>query len=286
VAVTSGAPAPDPAAIRREVGRLRELPTLPAVVQRVSAVLERPDADLAEAAALVETDQVLTAQLLRLANSAFYGVSGRIASVTQALTILGTTVTRSLLYSASVLDLRIDLTGFFEHAVGVGVAAGALARRLGLERAEEVSGAGLLHDLGKVVLYRQAPEAFAAVLRRTTEERVSFRSAERALLGVDHTEVASWLLTRWRIPPRVLEPVVHHHTPEAAVTAPVETAVVHVANSLVRAYGYGFGGDAGVPPVAPVAWSRLGLGPADLDDLLVDFERDLHAALEGARFAR
>src|SRR5262245_3820249 len=107
------APAPERAAMRRAVERLRELPTLPSVVQRVTAVLDAPDADLAEAAALIETDQVLTAQLLRLANSAFYGVSGQIASVAQALTILGTTITRSLLYSTAVLDLRINLTGFW-----------------------------------------------------------------------------------------------------------------------------------------------------------------------------
>jgi putative nucleotidyltransferase with HDIG domain len=275
---------PEPAAIRRQVERLRELPTLPAVAERVAAVLDGADADLAEAAALIETDQVLTAQLLRLANSAFYGVSGRIGSVGQALTILGTAVTRSLLFSTSILDLRINMTGFWEHSIGTAVAAGALAKRLGLVRPEEVSGAGLLHDLGKVVLYERAPEAFAAVLARTAAEPVSFREAERALLGLDHAEIASWLLARWRLPARMLEPVAYHHAPAQARGAPQETAVVHVANSLVRAYGYGFGGDGGVPPIAPRAWALLGLEPGSLDELLELFETDLHRALDGARF--
>ncbi len=274
------APAPERAAMRRQVERLRELPTLPAVVQRVTAALDAPDADLAEAAALIESDQVLTAQLLRLANSAFYGVSGQIASVGQALTILGTTITRSLLYSTAVLDLRINLTGFWEHSIGTAVAAGALAKRLGLAHPEEVSGAGLLHDLGKVILYKQAPETFAAVLAHAAAERIAFRDAERALLGVEHAEVASWLLARWHFPARILEPVTWHHEPERARAAPVETAIVHVANSLVRAYGYGFGGDAGVPHIAPAAWARLGLAAADLDALLSDFETDLRQAIE------
>src|SRR5581483_1845561 len=225
--------AADPRTIRREVERLRELPTLPIVVQRVADTLANPEADLAEAAALIETDQVLTAQLLRLANSAFYGLSGRIGSVTQALTVLGTTVTRSLLYSTSVLDLRINLTGFWEHSIGTAVAAGALAKRLGLKAPEEVSSAGLL--------------------------------------------------PRWRFPMRVQEPVVHHHAPERARSAPVETAVVHVANTLVRAYGYGFGGDTCVPPVSAAAWRLLGLGPDALDALLEDFEADLYAAVETSR---
>ena len=128
---------------------------------------------------------MLTAHLLRVANSAFYGLSGKIASVGQALTVLGTTVARSLVYSTAVLDLRIELRGFWEHSVGTAVAAGTLARHLGLPHPEEVSGAGLLHDLGKVVLFRQAPAAFAAVLDRAAAEGIRFGEAERALFGVD-----------------------------------------------------------------------------------------------------
>jgi len=266
--------------MRRRVERLRELPTLPAIVQRVVDALDRPDSGHAEAAALIETDQVLTAQLLRVANSAFYGLSGKIASVGQALTVLGTTVARSLVYSTSILDLRIELRGFWEHSVGTAVAAGTLARHLGLPHPEEVAGAGLLHDLGKVVLYRQAPAAFATVLERAASEGVRFGEAERALFGVDHAEIAGWLLGRWRVPSRLLEPVVFHHTPERAPTAPVETAVVHVANTLVRAYGYGFGGDRRLPAIAPSAWDRLRLGARDLDHLVTAFETELWRACE------
>lgn len=265
----------DAAAVRRQVERLRELPTLPAVVERLVDTLERPDADLGDAAALIETDQVLTAHILRLANTAFYGLSGKVGSVTQALTVLGTTVTRSLLYGTAVLDLRIDLAGFWEHSIGTAVASGALAKHLGLKHPEELSGAGLLHDIGKVVLYKQAPEAFAAVLTRSRDEGLAFRDAERALLGVDHAEIASWLLTRWRFPARLLEPIVCHHRPAQARAFPVETAVVHVANTLVRAVGYGFGGDGRIPQIAPEAWRRLGLAPDDLDHILDVFEHDL-----------
>lgn len=270
--------APDAARIRRQVERLRELPTLPNVVQRIVDALDLPDVDLGRVAGLIETDQVLTAQLLRLANSAFYGLSGQIGTVSQALTVLGTTVSRGLVFSTSVLDLHIDLAGFWEHSIGTAVAAGAIAKHLGLDRPEEVSGAGLLHDLGKVVLYKQAPEAFAAVLARARDERIPFRDAERALLGVDHAEVASWLLTRWRFPVRITEPVVQHHHPEMSRAVPVETAVVHVANTVVRAYGYGFGGDRRVPTIAPAAWRRLGLAPSDLDRIIDVFEADLAQA--------
>jgi putative nucleotidyltransferase with HDIG domain len=278
--VNAGTGLPERGPLRREVERLRELPTLPAVVRRIAQALDRPDADLGEVAGLIESDQVLTAHLLRLANSAFYGVSGQIGSVSRALTILGTAITRSLLYGVSVLDLRIDLAGFWEHSIGTAVASGALAKHLRLRLPEEVSGAGLLHDLGKVVLYKQAPEAFGAVLARAAAEHLRFGEAEHALLGVDHTEVAAWLLARWRFPARVLEPVVYHHAPERARTARVETAVVHVANTLVRAYGYGFGGDRRIPAISPVAWTLLGLRASALDAVIAAFEDDLRAAHE------
>jgi HD-like signal output (HDOD) protein len=248
---------------------------MPAVVQRVADALDKPDANLSEAAALIETDQVLTAHLLRLANSAFYGFSGHVGSVIQALTTLGTTVSRSLVYSTSVLDLRIGVRGFWEHSTGTAIAAGALARHLGLPRPEEVSGAGLLHDLGKVVLYRQAPEVFGQIVSRAQKEGRRFRDVERMALGVDHAEIAGWLLGRWRVPQRILEPVVFHHEPELAAHARVETAIVHVANTLVRAYGYGFGGDRRLPPIAPAAWRLLGLVPGDVDRIVSTFEDDL-----------
>jgi len=272
-------PAPgDLAQLRRLVAQVRDLPALPGLAARIVAVLEREDADLAEAAALIETDQVLAAQVLRVANSAFYGLSGRIASVEQALTVLGTTVSRSLVYATSMLDLRIGRRGFWEHAVGTAVMAGALARWRRLDRPEEISAAGLLHDLGKVVLFRQAPELFEAVLDDARQQRRAFRESERALLGTDHAEIASWLVGRWRLPPRLHDAVVYHHEPERSRAAPLETAVVHVANSLVRGYGYGYGGDDLVPSPTATAWARLGLERRDIHAVLDAFERDIAAA--------
>lgn len=267
-----------PAHLRRAASRVRDLPALPGLAARVVAVLERPDGDLAEAAALIETDQALAAQVLRVANSAFYGLSGRIGTVRHALTVLGTVVSRSLVYATTVFDLRIGHRGFWEHAVGVAVMAGAIARHLRLDRPEEVSAAALLHDLGKVVLYRLAPDAFEAVLAHAHVHRCAFRDSERALLGTDHAEIASWLVDRWRLPPRLAEPVVRHHHPTESRGAPTETAVVHLADVLVRAYGYGFAGDEFVPTPAPAAWRLVGLDRRGLDAVFDAFEGDLAAA--------
>jgi HD-like signal output (HDOD) protein len=187
--------------------------------------------------------------------------------------------------SSAVLDIRnVPLRGFWEHSLGCAVASGAIAKATGRCQPEEVTAAGLLHDLGKVVLYKELPDVFEQVLAQATDQKRSFRNTERAFFAADHCEIASWLVAKWRFPACLAEPIVFHHTPAQARIASDETAIVHVANSLVRALGYGSGGDALVPAIDAKAWKRLGLTPALLDRALDLFEADLDQALNYALF--
>jgi HD-like signal output (HDOD) protein len=272
--------------LRRQMARLRTVPTLPKVMERVVSALEDPDVDFERVADLIEIDQALTSQILRLANSAFYSTAqGAVSRVSQALVVLGAVVSRSVLLSTTVLDIRrVKLTGFWEHSLGCAVAAGALSKTLGRGQPEEVAAAGLLHDLGKVILYKEMPDAFDTVAERATDEKRSFRDTERAILGVDHGEIASWLVEKWRFPSCLAEPIAFHHQPARAMVAKDETAIVHVANALVRGIGYGSGGDPFVPPIDARAWERLGLTSALLDRALESFEAELDQALNYALF--
>lgn len=284
-AVGPAATPPSPEAFRRQVGRLKTVPTLPKLLERVTAALDDPEINFDSVAELIDVDQALTSQILRLANSAFYSAQGKVSLVTQALVMLGAVVTRSVVLSSSVLDMRrVGLRGFWEHSLGCAVAAGALAKVTGRGHVEEVSAAGLLHDLGKVILYRELPDAFDHVAARAAAEGVSFRSVERDVLGLDHCEIAACLVERWHFPACLAEPIVHHHTPARARLAPDETAIVHVANTLVRALDYGSGGDARIPAIDPGAWARLALDGDVLDRVLDCFETDLDHALNYALF--
>jgi putative nucleotidyltransferase with HDIG domain len=284
-------PSPDadvmvsPEALRQKVGRLKSLPTLPRLLEGVVEALEDPEVDFENVAELIEVDQSLTSQILRLANSAFYGAQGTIAGVTQALVMLGAAVTRSLVISTSVLDIRqVEVQGFWEHSIGSAVAAGAISKLTGLGNPEEVTAAGLLHDIGKVVLYKELPDAFGYILYRAQTENQRFRDVERDVLGLDHGEIAAWLVEKWNFPTCLAEPIMYHHTPALAHRAREATAIVHVANTLVRGLGYGSGGDARIPPIEPRAWARLKLTPAVLDRILATFDADLDHALNYALF--
>ena len=269
--------------LRRRIERLRTIPTMPRLIERVVAALDDAEIDLGRVGDLIEVDQALTAQILRLANSAFYGAQGRTTHVAPALVLLGTTVTRSLVLTSSVFDLqKVGLRGFWEHSIGCAVAAGALAKVTQRVPPEEASAAGLLHDLGKVIIYRELPEDFSAIVERAHAEHRSFRDVEQELLGVDHAEIATWLTSRWHFPPQLAEPIAFHHHPGRAWRAADHAAIVHLADILVRAVGFGNGGDALVPEIDPSAWTRLELTPDKLDAVLDQFDFDLDQALNHA----
>ena len=278
-------PALDESTFRLRVARLRAVPTLPRLFERVVAALEDPAVDFDHVAELIEVDQALTSHVLRIANSAFYGSQASMSRVREALLALGSVVTRSVVLSASVFDPRaVRLRGFFEHSVGCAAAASALSRVTRLGNPEELAAAGLLHDLGKVVLYKELPDVFEHIVARAAAEERSFRSLEQELLGTDHSEIAGWIMERWRFPPTLAEPIAFHHTPSRARIAHDETAMVHVANVLVRALGYGNGGDPRIGCIDPGAWARLGLLPGTLDRVLELFDANLDRALNYAVF--
>ena len=275
----------NPQALRQRLSRLRGVPTLPKLLERVIAALEDPEVNLDSVAQLIEIDQALTSQILRLANSAFYSAQGTVSLVTQALVMLGVVVSRSVVLSTGILDMRsIGLRGFWEHSLGCAVAAGAIAKATGLKNPEEVTAAGLLHDLGKVVLYKELPDVFQHIVAGARAGDQTFRDVEQSLLGMDHCDMIAPLVEKWHFPACLTEPIIFHHRPSRASGARQETAIVHVADILVRVLGYGCGGDMRIGAIEPAAWSRLELTPALLDRVLDLFDSDLDRALNYALY--
>lgn len=269
--------------LRRRVDALKSLPTFPESIVRISGVLadDAGGASFGRIAALIETDPVLTARILRLVNAAFYGVSGAIASVGDALVMLGLDIVRGLILSTAAMELahgRRGVRGLWEHSYGAATAAVALGRVLGLPRVEEISAAALMHDIGKVVLQSQLGREYDDVVAHALAHGLHIRDAETALLGVAHDEIGRWLVTRWRLPAALAEPIALHHAPEAARQHREATAAVHVADLMIRAYGFGFAGDERMPEMSPEAWKILRLNPRKLREAV---ER-MHATLQEA----
>ena len=269
----------DQKVLKRNVEALKTLPTLPGVVQKIAVRISEQDVSASEIGAIIETDQVLAARILKIVNSSFYGFPGQISSVSQAIVILGFNTVKGLVLSASVFDMMVEgMAGLWDHSLGCALAAGCLARRLEQPEPEEITTAGLLHDIGKVIISTQLPSEFVKVLQLARAEGITIHTAEERLIGVTHDKIAGWLADKWKLPIGLREPITYHHRPGLARNSLVPTAIVHLSDILVRAIGHGFGGDDLMPSLDPKAWEKLGLDDDTLLAVIDEIEEELGSA--------
>ncbi len=259
----------DRVAAKKKVQLIKNLPTLPGMIDKISRAVDSKRFSAADIGKLISKDQVLTAKVLKLANSAFFGFSRKVGSLTQALVLLGFDVVKGLILTSSVFDLMKGQSAeLWRHSMAVATVSNIIATEIGMEEVEEVGLAGLLHDLGKVVLRVHMIEDRQSIDELVEVEEMPVRDAEREVLGFDHTQVGQWLAESWKLPEQLLEPIRWHHKPEASRQAPKYTAVVHFADILVRAYGCGDGGDPWVPPLDRHAMKLLALDSAKLRNII------------------
>lgn len=263
-----------------------ELSALPGSWQRLDAVLARESASSAQIAEVLATDPLLSARLLRLANSPLFGLAQRVERLSQAVHLIGTRQLRELALAATVVDLvagaagrRERVAAFLRHSVASGLLARSFAacRREG--NVERFFVAGLLHDIGAFAL-ELADTDGAAALRRTALARACpIEAAEREALGFDHAAVGSALLAGWRLPDALVEAVAWHHQPERAPIHRLEAAVTHVAATTADLLGLINDGLV-VTPLDPRAWELLGLEPGDLPGICREAEDRLGGMLD------
>jgi putative nucleotidyltransferase with HDIG domain len=217
----------------------------------------------------------LSARILRLANSPSYGFY-RVSTISNAMILLGVNVVKSLALSSSIFEIMEKTSmGLWEHSLGVGVAANLIARKLNLPECEEIATAALLHDIGKVIISLKCNDA-AQEIRSTINDRGIFmQEAERLVIDTDHAEVGGWLAKSWFLPDKLSEPITFHHDVTLSGNHRIKTAVVHIADVLIKASGFGDSGDDYVPPIQQAAWDVLKLNELFLAEIVDDLEEKL-----------
>ncbi len=247
---------------------IRGLVTLPHVYIKIGQLIDDPASSSADIARAVSQDPSFTLRLLRVANSALYRFPSAVDTVAKAVSIIGTAQVRNLALSMSVAssfeglpnDL-VSMANFWKHSLYCALVARHLAKRMGRCDPDAMFTAGLLHDIGELIIFNRRPEqakqALTAVL--DSAEEISVHQAEQQTMGFDHSEVGGELAREWRLPPLLEECIAHHHDVAASRHYRRETALIHLANILAIMAELDTLDPLDVPPVDPLAWELTGL---------------------------
>ena len=242
--------------------RVDDLPPLPAVAAKVMGMAEDDKTSAMDLAQVLATDQALTAKLIRISNSAYYGFARRISTVREAVVMLGFKQVRQVAVGASMMntfkrsgvDDGFDLDLFWGHSVGVAVAAEALAKKTLGAKPEDAFTAGILHDIGRLVLRQVLPQEFSHAISIARTGEMALHEAELEITGYAHDEIGQALGERWKFPGHLVDAVRCHHDDNLTAAADGLAGVVAQSNHLLLHYGLfcGYDLDIGqVPPLSP-----------------------------------
>ncbi len=270
--------APD---VLRKLESIRNLPTLPPVIQRLHEAVRDPDSTAQEVANIIEDDPAMMARILKIVNSALYGGWEPVVSLEAAVARLGFSSITNIATSTAVFaafgkagQREFDRGEFWRHCICAGIGANVLHERCATRLKHRYSRdllhlSGLLHDIGKIVLEQHFHGDFMAAVREARADESALVKAEQAALGTDHAEVGAWLGMRWNLAPELLQVIRWHHEPDEAESEHRELVMLtHCVNYVCNHERLGDGGDTAGPQLARTAWTQLGLTSEDVPEVV------------------
>ncbi len=260
--------------MQRILAKVDEIPPLPHVVIKALKALNDPKSSSSDVAKIISQDEGLTAKILKLANSAYYGFPRSIGTLSEAITILGYKTIKSIIYAAAAHGhLSGELKGYaldrgelWKHSLGVAVVSREVAKMVKYKDAEQAFVAGLLHDIGKIVLNQFVRFGFTLIMKKVEVEKVPFHEAEKDILGFDHTDIGGKIAEKWNLPKELVDSISHHHSPEKAEVDLRLTSIVHVSDAICLMLGWGLGADGLFYPLSETALENLGV--ENIDDFI------------------
>lgn len=227
--------------LREKIQNIIHLPALPTIAMEVIGIIENPKTNVHTLSSIISKDQVLASKILKIANSPFYGYSKTIATLDFAIVILGFETLKEAVLSVSLIShlsknvsKDFNINSFWGHSIATSVIARELAKNLGYKILAEAFVAGLIHDLGILILNQYFLKEFDEVIELSKTNNIPITEAEMKVLGVTHDEIGSWLAQRWNFPKQLIESMRYHHNPSLAVINKQLAAIVHFAEFLAH----------------------------------------------------
>lgn len=263
------------------IGENTKLSTLPDVYRQLTDAIAKPSSSTYDIENVISKDTNLSARLLKIVNSAFYGYPSRIDTLSRAVSIIGTRQLSTLCMGVNIINIFnripssiINMKMFWKHSVLCGICARILAGYKNVQNTERMFTAGLLHDIGRLVCYNYLPkESLYAVMSAKNGCQMLYLT-ERFIFSLDHATIGSHLLNRWQMPPSLEDMVHYHHEPQKSKNQ-VESSIIHLADIMANTMGIGTSGERLIPPLHQEAWMRLGMTPNILSLTIEQADRQL-----------
>ena len=248
-----------------------KLPEVPAIVSEFNAVVSDPLASSVDIAQVVQKSPSMTAILLKIVNSPFYGLPSKIDKISLAITLIGRREISALALGLSIFSAfdkippkLLDMYAFLKHSVACGIISRMLASHKGVSQTEQFFVSGLLHDIGRLIVFCNFPDDGRQILHISQTTNKHLYEIERNYFGCDHSFIARQLIQQWKLPLSLENNIFYHHNPSEALR-PVPATLVHLADIITNGLGVGTSGERFVPPLDTEAWDSLNLSPSCFD---------------------
>ena len=265
--------------VKKAIDFTGNLSTLPSIYHSAMALISDPKSTKNDLVGLLKTDQAIVTKILRIVNSALFGFSRKVIAIEDAIPLLGLNEIQNIVISVVVINTFgrqkgefFDLAEFWKHSLGCAIISKLIAQKNKAQMPEEFFTAGLLHDIGKLVLNQLFPQEYLRVVELTNSKTISLRNAECKIFEHPHTYVGKYLLQRWRLPDFLSEAVAYHHSPSDSKLNPVLTSTVQVADMFAHMLEIGNSGENMVPRIDDIALKNINIRSSEIDALVAKID--------------
>lgn len=272
------------------IDKVQKLPTLPAVANKITKLIKDPTCTAIKVSQVINKDQSLTTRVLRLVNSAFYSLCTEVTNVKHAVALLGFRTISQMVISISVFDIfkggygrEFDRVGFWKHSIGCAVISNMIAEKAGYSKTDDCFTAGLMHDIGKVVLDQFLHEEMTKVIKLVQENGISFDDAEQEVMGLNHADIGGQVMKNWSIPLSIVVAVKHHHQlPEerkgSSLSQDLIVDIVRLSDVICKRGKIGYTGDSIIPEMTEELWERLNISQESIGKIVEHCSEEIEKA--------
>lgn len=265
--------------VRQLVNNVESVVSLPTIFARIDSLINSPESDLTDIAKVISEDPGLSVRLLKIANSAMFSFPSEIDTITRAITVIGTKQLRDLVLATKVIGVfssvdsnLVNMPDFWKHSIATGILARILASLRREPNTEYFYLLGLLHEIGRLVMYMEIPDLMARAVTNSQENNVALHQSELSVIGFDHSMVGAELMSAWNLPVPMCDAVCYHHRPSLSLNYSDDAAIIHISDLIINALALGTSGESDIPQLDELAWEGLGLSPYVLSDAIAQLE--------------